>query len=79
MFPVIDRTLNETIVNLNRVNSKYSEVESTYDEMSSMYNDKFIRNTLVRSLILSFVSIFVANLKNWPVILDPLTSNTIGS
>ena len=56
MFPVIDRTLNETIVNLNRVNSKYSEVESTYDEMSSMYNDKFIRNTLVRSLILSFVS-----------------------
>ena len=54
--PVIDRTLNETITNLNRVDKKYSDVESTYDEMSSLYNDKFIKNTLVRSLILSFVS-----------------------
>jgi hypothetical protein len=52
----IDRTLNETISNLNRIDNRYSEVESTYDEMSSMYNDKFIRNTLERSLILSFVS-----------------------
>ncbi|MBC8274570.1 MAG: hypothetical protein H8E40_06355 [Chloroflexi bacterium] len=56
IFPGIDKTFNETIDNLSEINDKYSDVESTYNDMSSVYNDKFVRNTLVRSLILSFVS-----------------------
>jgi len=55
-MPRINKTYNETINNLNEINNKYSGVESTYSDMSSMYKNKFIRNTLVRSLILSFVS-----------------------
>lgn len=55
-IPRINKTYNETINNLNEINNKYFDVESTYNDMSSMYKNKFIRNTLVRSLILSFVS-----------------------
>jgi len=54
--PKINNIYNENINNLNEINVQYTDVESAYSDISFMYNDKFIKNALVISLILSFIS-----------------------